>query len=593
MKSDLKLNWNLGDILEKKDFEKNLDWIKKEMEKIDDFWKILDPKMNEKEFKKVILFDENLGQEIAKLNYLPHLILSTDQKNQEALMMEAKANDLSIKYSEKMRKINHWIKGKEIEGKEKLDDKNAERLFKGVDDLSYVLEHSRKAEKYTLKEREENIIGNKDSNGIDTVKQLRRMMETDFEYEVKIKGKKTKIIKNQAELLAMVHDEKAENRKAAYLALFKKHKENIEKLFLVYKAVVKDWDYEAKLRGFESPISVRNFYNDIPDETIKVLLEVCGQNKEIFQRFFKFKARELKFRKLNRFDIYAPVKTKDKEIKLERAREKTLEVFLGFSPRFFKAAKRIVDEKHIDYYPKTGKRSGAFCATVGPKINPYVLLNYTGKVRDVFTLAHELGHGVHSIYAENHLPSAQQAGLPLAETTSTLAEMILFENIFKNENDKQIKKSMLMEKMADSFATILRQNYFVLFEIKAHELINKGTTPEELSDLYFDLLKEQFGKSVEIDPIFKYEWAYIPHIVDTPFYCYAYSFGELLSFALFARYKKEGKKFGEKIEKILETGGSKNPAKTLMEVGIDINDKNFWQGSFEIIRNWQKQLEEI
>lgn len=589
----IKFNWNLSNILNNSDFEKKYQEVDNELKKIDDFWKLLDPKMSERDFKKIILFNEDLGEEISKLNYLPHLILATDQKNHEALMMETKANDLTLKYSEKIRKINHWIKGKNIDNKEVLDNENAKRLFESVVDLKYVLEHSRKAEKYTLQENEENIINNKDINGIDVIKQLRTIIETDFEYEFKIKGKKTKIIKNQSELMSLVHDPKEEVRKAAYLALFKKHKENIEKFFLIYKAVVKDWDYEAKLKNFESPISVRNFYNDIPDETIKILLEVCSQNKEIFQRFFRFKAKQLKVRKLNRFDIYAPIKTKEKEIELEKAKQKTLEVFSKFSNKFFKSAKRIIDENHIDYFPKIGKRSGAFCATVGPKITPYVMLNYTGKIRDVFTLAHELGHGIHSISAEKHLPSAQQSGLPLAETASTLAEMILFENIFENETDKNIKKSMLMDKMADSFASILRQNYFVLFEIKAHELISKGTTPEELSNMYLELLREQFGTSVEIDPIFKYEWSYIPHIVDTPFYCYAYSFGELLSYALFARYKKEGKKFIEKIEKILEIGGSKNPVEILSELNIDINDKCFWQGSFEIIKDWQDKLDKI
>lgn len=593
MKTDLKLNWNLNDILDKKDFEKKYLEISNEIKKIDEFGKILEPDMSEKDFRKVILFSEEMEQKIARMIYLPHLMLSTDQKNQEALMMEARASDLIIKYSEKIRKINHWIKGKKSEDKKILDELNAKRLFKSIEDLEYVLKHKREAEKYTLKESEENIVENKNVNGIETIKQLRRMMETDFEYEIKLKNKKTKIIKTQSELMVLVHDSKAEIRKAAYLALFKKHKENIEKLFLVYKAVVKDWDYEAKLRKFESPIGIRNFYNDVPDKTIGVLLDVCFKNKEVFQRFFKFKAKEMKIRKLSRFDLYAPTKIKEKEIELEKAKQKILEVFSKFSPKFFKAAKKIIEEKHIDYYPRKEKRSGAFCATVGPEISPYVLLNYTGKIRDVFTLAHELGHGIHSICAEKHLPSAQQSGLPLAETASTLAEMILFENIFENETDKEIRKSMLMEKMADSFASILRQSYFVLFEMKAHELISKGTTPEELSDLYLELLREQFGNSVEIDSIFKYEWAYIPHIVDSPFYCYAYSFGELLSYALFAKYKKEGKKFVEKIEKILEIGGSKNPTEILSEAGIDINDPNFWQESFEIIKSWQYRLDQI
>jgi len=212
---------------------------------------------------------------------------------------------------------------------------------------------------------------------------------------------------------------------------------------------------------------------------------------------------------------------------------------------------------------------------------------------DVSTLAHELGHGIHALYANHHSVSSQNAGLPLCETASTLLEMVMFEKLLKQAENDQVRKALLFNKMAGSFATVLRQNYFVKFEIKAHEAIERGVTGEELSDIYFnDILKPQFGDSLSIDDSFRYEWAYLPHIVHTPFYCYAYSFGELLSLALFSEYKKQGSVFVPKIEKILAYGGSKSPQKILGEVGIDINSRAFWQGSFDIIKGWQKQLEE-
>ncbi|MBP6989247.1 oligoendopeptidase F, partial [Candidatus Shapirobacteria bacterium] len=333
-----------------------------------------------------------------------------------------------------------------------------------------------------------------------------------------------------------------------------------------------------------------NWGNDIPDEAIETLLEVCSKNVGIFQRYFKWKAKELGIKKLKRFDIYAPLKKKEKKVSFEEAIELVLRALEEFSPRFASAAKKIIEEKHIDVKPNKNKRGGAFCATVAPEITPYVLLNFTGNSRDISTIAHELGHGIHSLLANKHYPSSQQANLPLAETASTLAELILFEKMMENESDKEIKKTWLSEKMADAYATICRQNYFIKFEIIAHEAIEKGITAENLSKLYFQTLKEQFGKSVTIDPLFKYEWSYISHIFESPFYCYAYNFGELVSYALFARYKKDPKKWENMIIKILESGGSKSPEEILKEAKIDICAVEFWRDSFETIKEWQREL---
>jgi oligoendopeptidase F len=362
---------------------------------------------------------------------------------------------------------------------------------------------------------------------------------------------------------------------------------------MIYQGVVKRWDYETKLRGYESPISVRNFGNQVPDKAIEVLLEVCAANKDIYQRFFRFKAKELGVPKLQRFDIYAPLEKEDVKIPFDQALKLVDETFARFSPRFVEYARRIVTEKHVDSHPRPNKHGGAFCSTITPKVAPYVLLNYIDNAKEIFTLAHELGHGIHSLYADKHYHSTQDANLPLSETASTFGEMLLFDRMLNDTTDPKIKKSLLAEKMADSFATILRQCYFVKFEIKAHEEIQKGITSETLSDFWLETLHEQFGDAVEVDPIFKYEWANIPHIVNTPFYCYAYSFGDLLTLALYAEYKQKGSGFVPSIEKILEAGGSRNPVEVLSEVGVDIQSKEFWQKSFEPIRDWQEQLEKL
>ena len=583
------MKWNLDDIMPINKFDALYREVEGEIKTLEGWVERVNPKMSQKEFGEMLRYDEILGVKIAKLAYLPELIEAVDQKNQRAKLMKSRMDNLGLKISDIATKLGLWIQGKR---EPVLDDKNAKRLFATIPDLQYGLKRSREGAKYSLNEREEQIIDHKDVNGVGVLGELREMIETEFEYRL-VAGKLDKKISSQAELLSYVYNPKGEIRKAAYTALLKKQKDNLDKFFAIYQGIVKDWGYEARLRGHKSPIGVRNWANQVPDGAVESLLEVCSKNIGIFQRYFKWKAKELGLKKLRRFDIYAPLQSKDKKINYEEAKRQVFRTLKEFSPDFESKAKKIIEEKHIDVMPGKNKRGGAFCATVAPEITPYILLNFTGKSRDISTLAHELGHGIHSLYASKHFPSSQQANLPLAETASTLCELILFEKMMKNEQDNEIKKSWLSDKMADAYATICRQNYFIKFEIKAHEEIEKGITASDLSKMYFETLKEQFGNSVLIDPLFKYEWSYISHIFESPFYCYAYNFGELVSYALFANYKKEPKKWIKIIENILESGGSEDPQKVLKRAGVDIGDDKFWQNSFKTIEEWQNNLENL
>lgn len=596
MKKDKKLFWKLDDILMVEKFDELYAEIEKDIEKIKSYFEELKPEMSEGKFRETMEFLETLSDLQSRLQYLPELMEATNYKDRKAKLMKAKAGDLGVKVSEEVVKIDRWIKGLELPSPPEADsaslsDTNAKRLFGAVLELEDRLWYARKSAKFTLEEREEKIISNKDLNGNRALVDLRTLMETEFEYD--FLGKH---LKSQAEILSYVHSPKASERKEAYGVFLGTQKKNLDKFFLIFQAVVKDWDYEARLRGYKSPISVRNWGNRIPDEAVENLLEICKEQRKIFQKYFKWKAKELGVKKLSRYDLYAPMKAKpafSAKGGFGEAKEKILEIFEEFSQRFAEGGRIIFEEEHVDSHPSGVKESGAFCATVSPRISPYIMLNHTGNRRDVLTIAHELGHGIHSLYANKHWPSVQQATLPLAETASTLGEMLVFEKIVNKEKDERVRKSLLMERMDEAYATILRQNYFVEFEIRAHEAVKKGIDSEGLSDLYMETLKEQFGRSVEIPKIFRYEWSYIPHLVNTPFYCYAYNFGELLSYALYERYKEEGKSFGTKIEKILEAGGTKEPDQVLKEVGIDMQSKDFWRKSFEVVERWVRELEKM
>jgi oligoendopeptidase F len=548
-----------------------------------------------KDFKEILEYDENLGEKLSILGYLPDLQEQIDVKDENARLLSKKYLNLELKAREKTMQFGHWIQGKKISNLETLDDKNASRLFGTIPVLEYSLQRIRRNAKHTLSEAEENIIMEKDANGNSPLIQLREMIVNDFKFKFKPKGaKKEKIITLEADLMKYRTSVNPLEREAHYKALFEPHSKNIDKLFLIYQSVASDWDKTAKRRGYSKPISERNLYNDIPDKAVSTLLEVCTKNRGIFQDYFKYKAKLLGMDKLRRDDIYAPItKTKTKDIPLDEGINIILETMGKFSKSFEENAKTILQENHLDSHPRKNKRNGAFCATISPKISPYILTNYDETPRAITTLAHELGHGIHSLFANDKPHSVQHAGLTLAETASTFNEMILFDKMLKEAPSNAIKKDMLIEQMGRSYATVMRQAYFVKFEELAHKAIEKGTTSKELSNIYFDTLKEQFEDSLELHPRFKDEWATIPHIIRTPFYCYAYSFGELLSLSLYDQYKQKGKSFVPKIEKILKSGGSKNPQKVLEEVGIDINSNSFWQGGFNQIKKWQSQLETL
>jgi oligoendopeptidase F len=253
----------------------------------------------------------------------------------------------------------------------------------------------------------------------------------------------------------------------------------------------------------------------------------------------------------------------------------------------------VFAEDHLDSEVRKGKMGGAFCATILPELTPWVLLNYQGKADDVATMAHELGHAVHSMLADGHTFFTQHACLPLAETASTFGEMVLTDRLMQLESDKGVQRDILFRQMDDAFATILPQIYFARFERQAHDMIARDASVDELSDAYLANLKEEFGDAVEVSDEFRYEWVSVPHIYNVPFYVYAYAFGQLLVFALYKQYKIEGESFKPRYMKILAAGGSIAPIDLLSDAGIDITRESFWQGGYDVIDGMVSRLEKL
>jgi len=578
--------WDLSELTKNPkspEFQKQIKELEKQAEKFEKIKSKLDPKMSSKKFLNILHEIEEISEKMSKIGGYASLSYSSDTQSDEATSLMTRMSKLGSEISNKILFFDLWWKMQ-------IDEKNAKRLMKDAGEITEYLSHKRLFAKYALSEPEERIINTLDVTGISALVKLYDKITNVFEYKMKI-GNKTKSMTRE-EITNYVRSANPKIRETAYKIILTKYSENKGVVGEIYQNIVLNWKDEGiDIRGYKSPISMRNIGNNVDDKTIESLLLVCKKNAPVFQKFFIQKARMLKMKKLRRYDLYAPaaINIKEKNYSYNKSVKLVFESFGRFSDRLEGYAKKVFNENHVDSEVRQGKRDGAFCSTLTPKITPYVLVNFTGKSRDVFTLAHELGHAIHSQAAQDRSILIQDAPLPLAETASTFSELLLYDNISEKISDDE-KKIMLSEKIDDLYATILRQSFFTIFEVDAHKQIGDGTTVDEISKTYLQNLKMQFGNSVGLSEDFAIEWSCIPHFYHTPFYCYAYSFGNLLALSLFQRYKKEGKDFVPSYMDILAAGGSKKPEKLLAEHGFDIRSPKFWQEGFDYVRDQVKAL---
>jgi len=538
--------------------------------------------IDEDAFQEIVKALEEITHQIHRLNGYAGLWLAEDTQNQDALALQAKIDQFLVTLMNKILFFNLWWK--------ELDQKNAERLMKNAGDLQYWLEEIRHFTPHTLTEPEEKVLNIKNVTGFSALNTLYDSITNRYVFMVEVDGKEQEMTRGELMVYARHHN--PDLRAAIYQELYKVYGDDGPILGQIYQTIARDWANEnIDLRGYKTPIAVRNLRNDIPDKAVDALLEVCESNAPIFQRYFDLKSRWLKVDQLRRYDIYAPVAKSDKTYSYQEGVEMVLDAFQTFDPRISELAQKILDDDHVDSEIRKGKQSGAFCASVTPDLSPWIKLNYQGTADAVATMAHELGHGIHTLLAADHSIFTFHSSLPLAENASTFGEMLLIDKLLSQENDPAVRRDILFSQVDDAYATIMRQSFFALFEREAHKMIQAGATVNELSEMYLMNLKTQFGKAVELSDEFCWEWVSIPHFYKTPFYVYAYAFGQLLVLSLYQRYKKEGDAFKPGYIKILEAGGSRAPAAILKDSGIDISSKDFWQGGFDVIEGMVKELE--
>jgi len=579
--------WSLKDLFEGFDdpnYEATFKKIEAGVEKFEAYRDQLSPELNEEEFVNIITEYEQFFRLAHRLGGFAELAFSADTQDEKAQVEVARVGQFHAEMGNKTIFFSLWWKA--------LDEENAQRLLKASGDFRYWLEAMRNFKDYTLSEPEEKIINIKDVTGVNALNMLYDSITNRYTFKLEVDGEEKEM--TRGEISALFKEDDPDLRARAYQELFRVYQQDAPILGQIYQAIARDWRNEnLNLRSFKKPISVRNLVNDIPDEVVETLLDVTKKNSKHFHRFFQLKAKRLGMDKLRRYDIYAPVEKSDKKYEFNQAAEIVLDSFYEFDPKFGDMAQKILGENHVDSEVRKGKMSGAFCATIEPALTPWVLLNYQGRPDDVATMAHELGHGIHSLMAQEHSAFTQHACLPLAETASTFGEMMLIDKLLSQETNEAVRRDLLFRQMDDAFATILRQNYFALFEKEAHERIAQGAQVSDLADAYLKNLKSEFGDSVEISDEFRWEWIMIPHIFNVPFYVYAYAFGQLLVLSLYKQYLEEGESFKPRYMKILSAGGSIAPVELLANAGIDVTTAEFWQGGYDVIDEMVTRLEAL
>ena len=579
--------WSLDALLPAREgpgLERFLEDLERQVTRFESQRDCLSPEVGSEEFLELVRLSEEIHVATNRLVSYAHLWFSEDTQSQEALSFLGQMEQLSADVRNRTLFFSLWWKG--------LEEEPARRLVAASGDYAYYLESLRRFKPYTLSEPEERIINLKDLNGPRALVKLYEMITNRFSFELEVNGQVKEMTRD--ELATYVRDPSPDVRAAAYRELFRVYGDQSAVLAQIYVHLVRDWASEnVNLRGVTSPIAVRNLDNDIPDSVVETLLEVCRRNMPVFHRYFRLKARCLGMDRLRRYDVYAPIRAAERTYPFLEAVNMVLDTLRSLSPTVADHARRVFTDGHLDSEIRSGKRGGAFCASVLPGLTPWVLVNYVGKIDDVLTLAHEIGHAVHALMARHHSLFTFHSALPLAETASVFSEMLLADRLLREEADPLVRRDLLVTVLDSAYATIARQAYFVLFESEAHRRVVEGATPDDLCGLYLDNLYEQFGDAVEISEDFHWEWIAIPHIYETPFYCYAYSFGQLLVLALYQQYREEGDSFVPRFLRILERGGSQSPEYIVGEAGFNMASPGFWQGGFDFLQGLVDELESL
>ena len=575
--------WNLTDFYpsnDSKEFENDLSDLKL---KIINFSKKYKGKLKDfipSKISSVISDFENIEELIGKIKSYIFLFYCTDQLN-------SKKTTFYQMVQEKLKVLESQLLFFTIE-LNKIDEK----LFKSTEKSKYYvwIKNLRKYKKYQKSETTEKILLDKSTTSSNAW--IRLFDETMARLRFNFRKKSL----NESEILNLLSSPNKSKRKEASISFATKLKENIHLFTMITNVLSKDLQIENKIRGFKKPDDSRHLGNQVDAEDVKCLSETVKKNyKNLSHRYYHYKAKKFKVKKLDYWDRNAPYPNQSNQnIDWNEAKDIVTKSYKRFDPRISKIVEMFFDKSWIHASVIDGKTSGAFAHPTVPSCHPYILLNYQNKTRDVMTLAHELGHGVHQYLANSNGLLLSDTPLTLAETASVFGEMLTFKFLLENSKSIEQRKTILRSKIEDMINTVVRQISFYEFEKQIHEKRQLSElSVNDINNIWMSTQKDSLGPSIKFDKNYKYFWAYIPHFIHSPFYVYAYAFGDCLVNSLYSKYDNGHVNFNDLYIDLLKAGGTKHYSNLLEQFDLDAKDTSFWQGGLNIIENLINELEKL
>jgi len=473
-----------------------------------------------------------------------------------------------------------------------LDEEQLPALLAAPEMAEYrhYLEVLRRFKPHTLSEKEEQLLNQKHLTGNSAFEQLYQELTGSLRFTLTVDGEEREL--TDGEVMALLRHPDRDLRERAFTTFLQTHANHSLVLTSVLNNILLDHKIDCELRHYDDVVMPTHLANEIAPQTVEAMMQTVERHYPLAQEYFRLKARLLGIAKLKNTDLYAPIEAEVEKIPFAQARELIVTAFGQFSEPFAAIASDFFSNRWIDAEVRSGKRGGAFCAAFSPRHHPYVLCSYNGTSRDVATVAHELGHGIHYSLSRRQNLFNYDAPLVLAETASVFAEIVLTRHLLLQTQNPAARRALLCGLLEEIYGTVFRQTALTRFEMVAHQQRRAGhLTAEDIGALWLQEQEKLFGSSVEMISAYRWGWTYISHFIHSRFYCYSYSFGELLTLALFQRYLDKGAAFVPGYITLLESGGSQRPERALAQLGIDINQPEFWDQGFRMIKGFLDELQ--
>jgi oligoendopeptidase F len=578
--------WDLSDLYAATDdpaIDRDLDEADARADKLGEAYRGRIADLNPGEMLALIEGYEAVGELAARVDTYAYLHWSTNTEDPARGALVQKVNERGAQLQQKLVFVEvEWANAPDEAAQKLIDDP-------ALAHYQHWLEMARRRRPHLLSEPEEKIMAEKAVSGRNAWKRFFDEVSGAARYELD-----GEMVSMEVILSRLYHPDRERRIEAA--AAFTSGLESLSRtMTYIFNTLLADKASDDRLRNYPTWITARNLDNEVDDQTVEALIEAVTGRYDIVARYYQLKRRLLGLDELYDYDRYAPLPAADRRYTWERAREVILAAYSRFHPRMGEIAGLFFENNWIDAAVVPGKRGGAFSHSAVPSVHPYILMNYQGRSRDVMTLAHELGHGIHQWLSREQGMLMADTPLTTAETASVFGEMLVFQDLVSQETDDAVRLAMLTAKIEESFATVFRQISMNRFENAIHTArrAEGELTAERFSELWYETQVDMFQGSVTITDDYRWWWSYIPHFIHVPGYVYAYGFGELLVLALYARYRANGEGFADAYLDMLAAGGSDWPHTIVRPLGVDLTNPDFWDNGLQILDDMVTEAEAL